>query len=256
MKDKLHQPPNRENSHKRPHSEGNNEAIGHRTKKELIILMKKNNPTLNLKEIGLQCGTSYGYARKVWSEFIRAEVTGKGYTSRALGDVVLPFRVHGFVWTQEVPSHFYDECPLKVSDNPNRQKVFSVKTFSFVIYPKGNIRVYRRVKDDIWREHLRNWLNSWLAEIWVNEIVDNLVVSPELHLAAPAPDTPLNFKLNISGLGRFGFDRTPFKDGTIEYEMDPGFSKHLENLEKNQIQILQILKRELLLKDNKVGKMT
>lgn len=237
--------------HKKSHPEGYNEPSGIRTKKELIIRIKANNPTRSLKEIALQCGSSHGYARKVWSKYVRDQVTGKEDTSSALSDVVLPFRMHGFVWTQEVPSRFYDDCPVLVSNNSNRQKVFFDRMFSFVIYPGGNVRVYPHVKDG-WREFLRDWLNSWLAEVWVDEIVDNLVVAPELHLCAPAPDAPLNFKLHIEGMGKFGFDRTPFKDGTIEYEMDPGFAKRLERLEKAVMSIESAVKHLVLLNQRKI----
>jgi len=67
------------------------------TKKMMIIQLKRNNPHLNLREIGDLVHANYGYARNVWAKYVRKEVTKKGSLSRGV-----PFSVHGWFYRDKL----------------------------------------------------------------------------------------------------------------------------------------------------------
>jgi hypothetical protein len=82
-----------------------------------------------------------------------------------------------------------------------------------------------------WREALGNWLSGWLGEEASNLILSNLS-EPAIkkEVAFPAPGVPTGFCLRIRGIGTVKSDRTPWREGTLEYEYDPEISERIEAL--------------------------
>jgi len=197
-----------------------------RTKKDLIIRAKLNNPHLSLKYLAEIYSTKPSYARNVWSQYCRKEVTNKGGPLGALG---LPFRVHGSGFWNELEPRFYEFCPVMASSNRNGQKVFSSRDFSFVVHKSGKLWVYPG--SERWREALRDWLETWMDSGRVGLLLDYLVQVSGRHYAMDASGVPTGFRMRIRGLGTFVVDKTPFQNGTMEAEIDPGFERRLDGIE-------------------------
>lgn len=195
---------------------------GIRTKKDLIIQFKLNNPQTTLKDIAFFIKASHGYARNVWSEYCRARMTTKAEP--------FPFFVKTFGFWNAGPAWWYRECPVWPSDNRNLQKVYSTPHYSFVIHKPGTVFVYPFTRD--WKQRLEKWLSGWMDPDTVALFFDNLIRQPRRHVSFYAPGVPTKFKIRIKGIGTFATDTTPYPKGTMEYEMDPGFERRIHSLER------------------------
>lgn len=181
------------------------------TNKAKIIHAKLSNPKLNLRQISQLTGISYGYTRKTWSQYARKQVTLKGMPRSP--SFATSFDVHGWFWWQQVPTEYYFSCPVEVSLNRNRQKVFRGSSrFSFVIFPSGHTYVYPFFFG--WREELERWLLTWRSGDDARLLLDNLVENGQKHFAVHTPDVPENIRVRIKGVGTFQTDKTPYPDGT------------------------------------------
>lgn len=179
--------------------------------------MYKSNPSLKQKDIARITGASYGYVRKVISRWRREQVTSRGGPRGPW----LPVGVHGVWFRQEVPVEDYVRCPLPVSGNRNRQKVFWGRFVRAIFFPSGVVVVYPLGFG--WREELRSWLLSWMGdEGYVDLFLDGLASGGEYHIASWIPPgfMPKQLSFRVKGLGRFHVDKTPFKD-TLEFQVDP-----------------------------------
>ena len=187
----------------------------------IIIELYKNHPELKLKEIAEITGASYDYVRKVISRWRRREVTARGGPSSPC----LPVHVHGFWYVARLPREDYERCPLGVSRNRNRQKVYRGRFVRVVLFPSGNMVVYPLFPGlPDWRVELRRWLESWLPSGYVDLVLESLESRGEYHVSAWIPPNylPRELKFRIKGIGRFQVDKTPFRD-TLEFQADPEF---------------------------------
>ena len=129
---------------------------------------------------------------------------------------------------------WYRDCPVVPSSNRNMQKFFKSIYFSIIFHKNGSIFVYDYHRD--WKQELTGWLQSWMHEDEIPLFFDNLNLKDQKHYAVSAPGIPTNFKFKVTGVGAFTADKTPYPKGTMEYEIDPGFAKKLDSIEKNQVQ--------------------
>ena len=82
-----------------------------------------------------------------------------------------------------------------------------------------------------WEKELGNWLSDWMSEDDLTVFFDYLIDRDGKHFTVDAPGVPKGYKFTIPGVGTFATDSTPFKKGTIEFEVDPGFDKRLNGIE-------------------------
>ena len=213
--------------------------------KSFIIEIYKNHPDLSLKRIAEISGASYNYVRKVISMWRRGEVTFRGGPSTPS----LPVHVHGFWFVARLPPDDYVRCPLPVSNNRNRQKVYRGRFVRVVLFPSGNMVVYPLYPGlPDWRDELKRWLESWLPSGYVELVLKSLESRGEYQISAWIPPNylPKTLKFRIKGLGKFHVDKTPFKD-TLEFTADPEFLKmggmlrELKNTIAYQSQIIKHL---------------
>lgn len=205
------------------------------SKKDYVIQTKLDNPHLNLREIAEFAKTSHGYARNVWSDYCRRRVTKKG--------MPFPFFVKSFAYWNELPSKYYERCPIGPSDNRNLQKVYSTPYFSFVIHKNGSVFVYPFTAD--WKPRLRSWMITWTSENFTDLVLDNLVREPRKHVSFYTPGVPTKYSVRIKGIGRFVTDTTPYPKGTMEYEMDPFIEKRLNSIEKSMLVFADGMKQHM-----------
>ena len=212
----------------------------------IIIELYKNHPELKLKTIAEITGASYDYVRKVISRWRRKQVTARGGPSSPC----LPVHVHGFWFVARLPGEDYERCPLPVSRNRNRQKVYRGRFVRAVLFPSGNMVVYPLYPGlPDWRYELRRWLESWLPSGYVDLVLDSLESSGEYHVSAWIPPNylPKQLKFRIKGLGKFQVDKTPFKD-TLEFQADPEFlslGKRFQDVE-NSLKYMAMILRNMI----------
>ena len=209
----------------------------------IIIELYKNHPELKLKDIAEITGASYGYVRRVISKWRRKEVTARGGPSTPS----LPVHVHGFWYVARLPPEDYERCPLPVSNNRNRQKVYRGRFVRVVLFPSGNMVVYPlypALPD--WRVELRKWLESWLPSDYVDLVLESLESRGEYHVSAWIPPNylPKQLSFRIKGIGGFKVDKTHFKD-TLEFQADPEFlalGKRLQDVERAVNYMAQVIR--------------
>ena len=208
----------------------------HKTKKERVIEAKLKNPDVSLKIIAENEKVSYGYARKEWAKYKRNLVTNKGSPIPSLPEH-FPFHIQRFGFNVDGPGYWYRDCPADVSVNRNGQKVFGCPYFSFVVHKSGSVQVYNFSLD--WEKRLRAWLSGWMSLEDIGVFFDYLVDRDQRHYCVDAPGVPTGYKFTIPDIGTFSTDRTPFKRGTMEFEVNPGFPKRLRSIESSLITLSQ-----------------
>lgn len=203
------------------------------TKAGAIIHRKLQYPNFTLKKIAQLSGSSYGYARNVWSNYVRQQLTIRG-------SPLTPMSVHGwFFWTQIRPDVYYG-CPVEPSANRNLQKVWRGRKCSVVFHKSGSTFIYPYFMG--WDVELRDFLIGWVSDgkPQVDAIMSSLKEHGKKEIAFHTPGVPRKFKFRIKGLGTFKTDSTPYPDGTTEYEIDPGFERRLINIQKVQKNLLRV----------------
>ena len=201
--------------------------------KECVITAKLQNPNVSLKIIAKNEGAAYSYARKVWAKYQRNRVTNKrgGLTPLA----PFPFQVQDQGFALDGPPYWYLDCPLEASDNRNGLKVRKTPYYSIVFNKRGSVQLYVYHVD--WEKKLREWLSDWMVDEDVGVFYDYLQDRGGKHYAADAPGIPTGYKFTVPGIGSFATDGTPYQKGTMEFEVDPGFDKRLEGIERNMLMI-------------------
>lgn len=202
------------------------------TKRDVIVKLKLQNPSMSLKEVKDNAGCSYAYAREVWSSYMRRQLTIRG-------SPLSPLSVHGWFFWNAVPPVWLLNCPLEVSVNRNGQRVFRGRCVSAVFHVSGQVFVYPYFMG--WDLELRDFLLSWWNGERVDLFMGSLVEQGKKEVAFHTPNVPANFKVRVKGLGTFKTDTTPYPDGTTEYEIDPDFLKRLARLEKSQKEVFDVL---------------
>ena len=195
--------------------------------RDRVITAKIQNPKVSLKIIAINEGISYGYARTLWSKYKQNMVTNKGGALTPLA--AFPFQVQDQGYALDGPPFWYRDCPLEASSNRNGQKVYQTPYYSVVFNKRGSIQLY--VYHDDWAKKLRGWLSDWLADEDVDVFYDYLQDRGGKHYCADAPGVPTGYKFTVPGIGSFATDGTPYKKGTMEFEVDPGFDKRLAGIE-------------------------
>jgi len=197
------------------------------TLKENVIKEKLQNPNVSLKIIAKNEGASYNYTRKVWSKYQRNVITNKGGALRSLAP--FPFQVQDQGFALDGPPYWYRDCPLEASANRNGQKVWKTPYYSVVFNKRGSVQLYVYHVD--WEKRLREWLSDWMVDEDVVVFYDYLTDRGGKHYAVDAPGVPKGYKFTVPGIGSFATDGTPYKKGTMEFEVDPGFDKRLAGIE-------------------------
>ena len=201
--------------------------IRRHTLKENVIKAKLQNPNVSLKIIAENEGASYNYTRKVWSKYQRNVITNKGGALRSL--TPFPFQVQDQGYAIDGPPRWYLECPLEASSNRNAQKVFKSPYYSVIFNKRGSIQLYVFHVD--WEKKLKEWLSSWMVGDEPNIFFEYLTDRGGKHYAVDAPGVPKGYKFTVPGIASFSTDGTPYKNGTMEFEVDPGFDKRLNGIE-------------------------
>lgn len=211
------------------------------TLKSSILKAYHADPNISRRAIAVLTGASYGTVRNVISRFNKVQVTTRGspkppYSAGGVaGGRGLPFSFHGWFWSGSWPSDLYEKCPLSVGGNRNGQKRFAGSAFRFVLHKGGKVFVYPRhgLPAEQWRVSLLEWLQSWVhprrAVALIGEA--NLRRVGAKSYAVHAPGVPQRINVRLKGIGSFKSDRTPFPDGTLEYEVDPLLDKRLRKIE-------------------------
>jgi len=227
-------------------------------KAEAIIQWKLNYHDMTLKEVATNLRCNYDYVREVWSKYVKHEITKSGKPTKR-GRPPLPFSVHAWFFWSQVPTDWYVRCPVGVSDNQNRQKVFRDRLFTFVIYDSGKAYVYPNFPKlgDKWRVALRGWLSGWCEPephgvAGADLFLESLQKVGKVHYAFDGSGTVAEklkgLKVNLKGFGKFGVDETPH--GTsYEVEPDPDLldaGKHIKSQGDKIIEIhesLELMRR-------------
>lgn len=199
-----------------------------KTVKERVIIAKIQNPRVSLKDIALNEKTSHSYARNVWSQYKQKLVTNQGGPLPSI-PVDFPFMVQNRGFTLNGPTYWYLNVPLAINNRRNLQKVHKTPYYSIVFHRRGSVQLYVYHMD--WQKKLRGWLSEWMHEDDLDVFFDFLIDRNGKHYTVNAPGVPRGYKFTIPGVGTFATDSTPFKKGTIEFEVDPGFEKRLYSIE-------------------------
>ncbi len=212
----------------RGHTPKKSKHITSKSVKDRVIIAKIQNPRVSLKDIALKEKTTHCYARQVWSKYKKNLVTLKGGPIPPI-PYDFPFLIQNQGFTLEGPPRWYFEAPLAISDNRNLQKVQKTPFYSIVFHRRGSVQLYIYHMD--WQKELRGWLSEWMHEEELGVFFDFLIDRDGKHYTVNAPGVPRGYKFTIPGVGTFATDSTPFKKGTIEFEVDPGFDKRLSGIE-------------------------
>ena len=196
--------------------------------KEKIITAKLQNPNISLKIIAENEGAAYSYTRKVWAKYKRDLVTNKGGPIPPI-PMPFPFLVQNQGFTLDGPTYWYLDAPLAINNRKNLQKVHKTPYYSIVFHKRGSVQLYVYHMD--WEKELGSWLSEWMNEDDLTVFFDYLIDRDGKHFTVDAPGVPKGYKFTIPGVGTFATDSTPFKKGTIEFEVDPGFDKRLNGIE-------------------------
>ncbi len=210
----------------------------HKSVKDRVISAKIQNPKLSLKVIASNEGTSHSYARNVWSEYRQKLVTLEGGPIPPV-PADFPFLVQNQGFTLDGPTYWYIDAPLAINNQKNRQKVHKSPYYSIVFHTRGSVQLYVYHMD--WEKELRNWLSDWMHKDDLIVFFDHLIDRDGKHFTVDAPGVPRGYKFTIPGVGTFATDSTPFKKGTIEFEVDPGFDKRLRVMESALVGQQQVL---------------
>lgn len=186
--------------------------------------MKHENPWMKLKDIAIQLRVDYGYARNVYSKYVRDQVTAKGSALSPSGPQ-LPFVIQGWHFWNAVPASWYEAAPVEPSNNRNMQKRFQGSSFSVIIHKTGSTFIHPLFGGRGWKEDFERWLGTWRSPDEVRVFMDSLQEVGKKEYAFAAPGVPKNYKVTIRGVGSFHTDTTPYPDGTVEYSFDPGFQR-------------------------------
>lgn len=198
------------------------------TKRERVISAKLQNPNVSLKDIAAKEKTNYSYARTEWAKYKRKLLGSKGSALPPIPQP-FPFLIQNQGFTLNGPPRWYFEAPLAINDNRNRQKVHKSPYYSIVFHTRGSVQLYVYHMD--WEKELRIWLSEWMHQDDLDIFFDYLIDRDGKHFTVAAPGVPKGYKFTIPGVGSFATDSTPFKKGTIEFEVDPGFDKRLAGIE-------------------------
>ena len=212
----------------RTHTPKKSKQITPKSVKERVILAKIQNPRVSLKEIALKEKTTHCYARQVWSKYKRNLVTIKGGPIPPIPQD-FPFFVQNQGFTLNGPPRWYLEAPLAINNRKNLQKVHKSPYYSIVFHTRGSVQLYVYHMD--WQKELKIWLSEWMHPDDQDIFFDFLIDRNGKHYTVNAPGVPRGYKFTIPGVGTFATDSTPFKKGTIEFEVDPGFDKRLHGIE-------------------------
>jgi len=193
------------------------------TKKQRIVECKIKNPHLSLKEIARKTNTQYPYVRKVWSQYKK-----KTYTIKGSPISPLPFTTQDFGFAVDGSKRWYLECPVVPSGNRNRQKVYRCAFFTAVFHVKGSVLIHPWHED--WRGELRDWLDTWMLSTEADLFLEYINPLNQKHVCVPAPGVPVGYRFKVPGVGTLTTDRTPYPQGTLEYEFDPGFGPKLDGI--------------------------
>lgn len=60
--------------------------------------------------------------------------------------------------------------------------------------------------------------------------LNSLLASPRRDVAFRTPGVGTGYSVRIRGVGTFKTDRTPWPEGTTEFEMDPRFNQRLDRM--------------------------
>jgi len=206
--------------------------------KDRIITEKLQNQKLSLKIIAINVGASYSWTRKVWAKYKRGLDTTIGGPIPPI-PVNFPFFVQNQGFTLNGPPRWYLEAPLAINNRKNLQKVHKTPYYSIVFHTRGSVQLYVYHMD--WQKELRGWLSEWMHEDDQAVFFDYLIDRDGKHYAVNAPGVPRGYKFTIPGVGTFATDSTPFKKGTIEFEVDPGFDKRLAGIEEAILAQTQVM---------------
>lgn len=198
------------------------------TKRERVISAKLQNPDFSLKEIASKEETNYSYARDVWAKYRRKLLGSKGGPISPIPQS-FPFLVQNQGFTLDGPTYWYLDAPLAINNRRNRQKVHKTPYYSIVFHIRGSVQLYIYHMD--WEKELRSWLSEWMHEEDRDVFFEYLIDRDGKHFTVDSPGVPRGYKFTIPGVGTFATDSTPFKKGTIEFEVDPGFDKRLAGIE-------------------------
>ena len=209
-----------------------------KTVKERVITAKIQNPRVSLKDIALNEKTSHSYARNIWAEYKQNLVPKQGGPIPPI-PTNFPFFVQNQGFTLEGPPRWYLQAPLAINNRKNLQKVHKTPYYSIVFHTRGSVQLYVYHMD--WRKKLEEWLSEWLHEDEQDVFFDYLIDRDGKHYTVSAPGVPRGYKFTIPGVGTFATDSTPFKKGTIEFEVDPGFDKRLAGIENAILAQTQVM---------------
>ena len=207
------------------------------SKKDIVIAVKLQNPDVSLKNISRIEGISYIHTRREWSKYKKLVSMLKGEAIPPL-DSPFPFNLHHVSFEGTGPTSWYEKCPVEPSTNRNSQKSYATSYYSFVIHKRGKHQIY--IHHPEWRNKIREWLLEWLHEEETHLLLEYVTDRGGKHYAVDAPGIPKGFSLNVLGIGKWGVDKTPYPDGSMEYEVDPGFVPRLNRIERfieRQVQI-------------------
>jgi len=197
-------------------------------KRERVISAKLQNPNVSLKDIAAKEGTNYDYARTVWAKYKRKLWGSKGGPIPPIPQP-FPFLVQNQGFTLDGPTYWYLDAPLAINNRKNLQKVHKTPYYSIVFHKRGSVQLYVYHMD--WEKELGCWLSEWMSKDDLTVFFDYLIDRDGKHFTVDAPGVPKGYKFTIPGVGTFATDSTPFKKGTIEFEVDPGFDKRLNGIE-------------------------
>jgi len=197
------------------------------SKKDRVIIIKPQNPRISLKDIATKEKINYSYTREVWAKYKRNTLQNK---AGALTPITpFPFQVQDQGYALDGPPYWYLDCPLEASSNRNGQKVHKTPYYTVVFNKRGSIQLYVYHVD--WEEKLNGWLSEWMADGDAILFFDYLQDRDGKHYCVDAPGVPKGYKFTVPGIGSFATDGTPYKKGTMEFEVDPGFDKRLKGIE-------------------------
>lgn len=195
------------------------------SKRDKVIDMKMRNLHLSLKNIHRIANCSYGYARQVWAEYQRSLRT-KWASPKD------PCSVHGYWYANAVPPRWLKSVSLRVSSNRNQQRRYVGENFIILFHKGGDVFLYPGREG--WEEEVKGFLSGFWGAERIKLFMGSLERRGKLSLALNTPKVPKNFRIRIKGVGTLLTDSTPFRDGTTEFEFDPGFNEKLRNVERIQ----------------------
>lgn len=138
-------------------------------RREAILAFKTAHPLETLKNVASELGVSYGYARRIWSQYLRREIKLKGMAYK-------PSFSSTHYWYNDLDPSWYDRAPMQMSDDISEKKTYRTSHYTFEIHPGGMsyFFVYFPEFRDIWVRSLTAWLKTWLSESEVDQFMNTL----------------------------------------------------------------------------------